>query len=41
MELAHWLGVALAAPVASVILLASWRAFAARRTRRPGPKEIS
>ena len=27
-ELAHWLGVALATPVAGVILLASWRAFA-------------
>jgi hypothetical protein len=38
---AHWLGVALAAPVAGVILLASWRAFAARRTRRPDPKEES
>jgi hypothetical protein len=41
MELAHWLGVALATPVAGVILLASWRACAARRTRRPDAKESS
>jgi hypothetical protein len=27
-ELAHWVGVALATPVAGVVLLASWRAFA-------------
>ena len=38
-ELAHWIGVALATPVAGVILLASWRAFASRGTRRPDPKE--
>jgi hypothetical protein len=38
-ELAHWLGVALATPVAGVILLVSWRTFAARRTGRPDPKE--
>ena len=31
-ELAHWIGVALATPAAGVVLLASWRAFAARRT---------
>jgi hypothetical protein len=41
MELTHWLGVALAAPVAGVVLVASWRAFAARWTRRPDPKESS
>ncbi len=35
----HWIGVALATPVAGVVLLASWRAFASRRTRRPDPKE--
>jgi hypothetical protein len=38
-ELAHWLGVALATPVAGVIFLASWRAFAWRRTRRLDSKE--
>jgi uncharacterized membrane protein YgdD (TMEM256/DUF423 family) len=38
-ELAHWIGVALATPVAGVVFLASWRAFAARRIRRPDPKE--
>jgi uncharacterized membrane protein YgdD (TMEM256/DUF423 family) len=38
-ELAHWMGVALATPVAGVIFLASWRAFAARRTRRPDPED--
>jgi hypothetical protein len=38
-ELAHWIGVALATPAAGVVLLASWRAFASRRTRRPDPKE--
>jgi hypothetical protein len=38
-ELAHWLGVALATPVAGVIFLASWRAFASRRSRHPDPKE--
>jgi uncharacterized membrane protein YgdD (TMEM256/DUF423 family) len=38
-ELAHWVGVALATPVAGVIFLASWRAFASRRFRRPDPKE--
>jgi hypothetical protein len=39
MELAHWIGVALATPVAGVILLASWREFASRRTHRPDPKD--
>ena len=34
-QLAHWIGVALATPVAGVVLLASWRAFASRRTARP------
>jgi hypothetical protein len=38
-ELAHWIGVALATPVAGVVLLASWRTFASRRTRRLEPKE--
>ena len=38
-ELAHWIGVALATPVAGVIFVASWRALASRRTRRPNPKE--
>jgi hypothetical protein len=38
-ELVHWIGVALATPVAGVTLLASWRAFASRRPRRPDPKE--
>jgi hypothetical protein len=38
-ELAHWVGVVLATPVAGVIFLASWRAFASRRTRRPDLKE--
>jgi hypothetical protein len=38
-ELAHWIGVALATPVAGAIFLASWRAFASRRARRPDPKE--
>jgi hypothetical protein len=36
-RLAHWLGVALATPVAGVVLLASWRAFASRRTARLDP----
>jgi hypothetical protein len=31
MDLAHWIGVALAAPAAAVVLLASWRE---RRSRR-------
>jgi uncharacterized membrane protein YgdD (TMEM256/DUF423 family) len=39
MEMAHWIGVALATPVAGVVFLASWRAFATRRARRPDPKE--
>jgi hypothetical protein len=39
-ELAHWVGVALATPVAGVVLLASWRVFASRRTRCSDPKEI-
>jgi hypothetical protein len=38
-ELAHWLGVALATPVAGVILVVSWRAIVSRRTHRPDPKE--
>jgi hypothetical protein len=38
-ELAHWIGVALATPVAGVVLLASWRAFASRRTPRLEPEE--
>lgn len=38
-ELVHWMGVALATPVTGVILLASWRAFASRRTRRLDLKE--
>jgi hypothetical protein len=38
-QLAHWIGVALATPVAGVVLLASGRAFVSRRTRRPDPKE--
>lgn len=38
-ELAHWIDVALATPVAGVIVVASWRAFTARRIHRPDPKE--
>jgi hypothetical protein len=40
MELTHWIGVVLASPAAGVVLLASWRAHAARRARRPDPREI-
>jgi hypothetical protein len=40
MDLAHWIGVALAAPSAAVVLLASWRASTARRSHRPDPKEL-
>jgi hypothetical protein len=32
MDLAHWLGVALATPAAAVVLLASWRAARERRS---------
>jgi uncharacterized membrane protein YgdD (TMEM256/DUF423 family) len=39
MELAHWIGVALATPVAGVVLLASWRALASRRARCPESKD--
>ena len=40
MELTHWIGVVLVMPAVAVVLLASWRAHVARRTRRPDPKEI-
>jgi hypothetical protein len=40
MELTHWIGVVLASPAVAVVLLASWRAHAARRARRPDPREI-
>jgi len=40
MELTHWIGVLLVMPPVAVVLLASWRAHAARRARRPDPKEI-
>jgi hypothetical protein len=33
MDLTHWIGVALATPAAVVVLLASWRAYVAGRTR--------
>jgi hypothetical protein len=36
-QLAHWFGVALATPVAGLVFLASWRAFASRRTVCPDP----
>jgi hypothetical protein len=39
MELTHWIGVVLALPPVAVVLLASWRAYATRRARRPDPKE--
>jgi hypothetical protein len=41
LELTHWIGVLLAIPPVAVVLLASWRAHAARRTRRPDSGEIS
>jgi hypothetical protein len=34
MMLAHWIGFVLAIPAAVVVLLASWREFAASRTGR-------
>jgi hypothetical protein len=37
-QLAHWFGVALATPVAGLVLLASWRAFTSRRTVPPDLK---
>jgi hypothetical protein len=39
LELTHWIGVLLVLPPAAVVLVASWRAYAARRTRRPDPRE--
>ncbi len=39
-ELTHWIAVVLVTPAVAVVLLASWRAHAARRDRRPDPKEI-
>jgi len=41
MELTHWIGVLLVMPPVAVVLLASWRAHAARRARRPDSTEIS
>ena len=41
LELTHWIGVALVLPAVAVVLLASWRAHAARRDRRPDSKEIA
>jgi uncharacterized protein DUF4383 len=35
MELTHWIGVVLATPAVAVVLLASWRAHAARRAAVP------
>ena len=40
MELTHLIGVVLVLPAVGVVLLASWRAHAARRTRRTDPREI-
>ena len=40
MDLVHWAGVVLALPATAVVLLASWRAHAARRARRPNSREI-
>ena len=40
LELTHWIAVVLVTPAAAVVLLASWRANAARRDHRPDPKEI-
>jgi hypothetical protein len=40
MELTNWIGVVLVIPPVAVVLLASWRAHAARRARRPNSREI-
>jgi hypothetical protein len=40
LEWMHWIAVVLVTPAVAVVLLASWRAHAARRDRRPDPKEI-
>lgn len=40
LELTHWIGVVIVTPAVAVVLLASWRAHAARRDHRPDPKEI-
>jgi hypothetical protein len=32
MDLAHWVGVALATPAAAVVLLASWRTYSEGRS---------
>jgi hypothetical protein len=32
MDLAHWIGVALATPAAAVVLLASWRTYSEGRS---------
>jgi len=40
MQLTHWIGVLLVLPPVAVVLLASWRAHAARRSDRSDPREI-
>ena len=40
MHLTHWIGVVLVTPAVAVVLLASWRAHAARRGRRRDPSVI-
>jgi hypothetical protein len=39
MQLTHWIGVALAAPAAAIVLLASWRTLGHRRAREPDLEE--
>jgi hypothetical protein len=39
MQLAHWIGVALAAPAAVIVLFASWRALGQRRALEPRAEE--
>jgi hypothetical protein len=41
MELTHWIGVALAAPAAAIVLFASWRTLAQRRALEPDAEETS